>query len=59
MEGQISEREFVLDAGNGPIPGVVWMPEEVEKPFPLVLFGHGGSGHKRVSRSLIPNPPKG
>ena len=53
VEGQITEREFVIDAGNGPIPGIVWTPEEVEKPLPLVLFGHGGSGHKRVSRSLM------
>ena len=53
LEGQVSEREFVIEAGNGPIPGIVWMPEEAEKPLPLALFGHGGSGHKRVSRALM------
>ena len=52
-EGQVAEREFVVRAGNGPVPGVVWMPEEAEKPLPLVLFGHGGSGHKRVSRAVM------
>ena len=53
LEGQVNEREFVIDGGSGPIPGIIWMPEEADKPLPLVLFGHGGSGHKRVSRALM------
>ena len=53
IEGQVNEREFVIKGGNGPVPGIVWTPEEIEKPLPLVLFGHGGSGHKRVSRALM------
>ncbi|MDE2778258.1 MAG: hypothetical protein OXI91_01075 [Chloroflexota bacterium] len=52
-EGQIVEREFVIETEAGAIPGIVWMPEEAEEPVPLVLFGHGGSGHKRVSRAVM------
>ena len=52
-DGQILEREFAIETETGPIPGIVWMPEEIEEPVPLVLFGHGGSGHKRVSRAVM------
>lgn len=45
------ERTFSLDAPTGPIPGVFWRPCPAgpTKP-PLVLLGHGGSGHKRSDR---------
>lgn len=52
-EGQIQERQFVVNGGKSPVPGILWAPEDIEKPVPLVLFGHGGSGHKRVARSLM------
>ena len=52
-EGQIEERQFVIKGGKKPVPGIMWSPEVIEKPLPLVLFGHGGSGHKRVARSLM------
>ena len=52
-EGQIEERQFVIQGGKKPVPGIMWSPEVIEKPVPLVLFGHGGSGHKRVARSLM------
>ena len=52
-EGGVAERQFVIKDGRSPVPGVMWTPELVEKPIPLVLFGHGGSGHKRNDRSLM------
>lgn len=52
-EGQVLERQFVIKGGKKPVPGIMWAPEVIEKPVPLVLFGHGGSGHKRVARALM------
>ena len=50
-EGQIQERQFVVTRGESPVPGIMWAPEDIKNPIPLVMFGHGGSGHKRVARS--------
>lgn len=52
-EGQITEREFVISGGQKPVPGMLWTPDPIEAPLPLVLFGHQGSGHKRVSEALM------
>ena len=52
-EALITEREFVITGGKKPVPGILWTPESVEKPLPLVLFGHQGSSHKRVSEALM------
>jgi len=52
-EGGVAERQFVIKGSKGPVPGIIWAPDPVESPVPLVLFGHGGSGHKRNDRSLM------
>ncbi len=52
-EGGVAERQFVIKGGKVPVPGIIWAPDPVEVPVPLVLFGHGGSGHKRNDRSLM------
>jgi dienelactone hydrolase len=45
----ITERLFALDVAGEHVPGVLWTPENVSTPRPLVLMGHGGSQHKRVT----------
>jgi len=47
VTGKVNERTFVVVRDGGEIPGVVWVPEGAAGPRPLVLLGHGGSGHKR------------
>ena len=52
-------RRFELDTDRGTVPGMVWTPPDTTGPRPKVLFGHGGSQHKKVrnivamARSLV------
>lgn len=43
----VTERDFTLTCGERRVPGVLWTPEKARSSTPLVLIGHGGSGHKR------------
>jgi dienelactone hydrolase len=52
-EGGVTERRFDLARESGIVPGILWTPAEHERPLPLVLMGHGGSGHKRADRQLM------
>jgi dienelactone hydrolase len=42
----VVERGFALECDARPVPGILWTAEEPTAPAPLVLIGHGGSGHK-------------
>ncbi len=45
--GAVCERDFTVERQGQTIPGVVWHPPGAVGPQPLILMGHGGSGHKR------------
>lgn len=47
------ERGFEVERDGQIIPGVLWSPSNPAGPQPLVLMGHGGSGHKRNERMLM------
>ena len=51
-EGVI-ERSFTVSRSGRTIPGAWWQPATVAGPRPLILMGHGGSGHKRNDRMLM------
>lgn len=46
----VVERTFLV---NRTVPGVFWMPTPTALPCPVVLLGHGGSGHKRSERIVV------
>jgi dienelactone hydrolase len=52
-EGGVTERRFDLERESGTVPGILWTPTEHDCRVPLVLMGHGGSGHKRSDRQLM------
>ena len=49
----VCERGFVVERQGHVIPGVLWCPAVLSGPRPLVLMGHGGSGHKRNERMVM------
>ena len=49
----IAERTFQIERPGGIVPGVAWLPQEHAKSCPLVLLGHGGSGHKKNERNVL------
>jgi dienelactone hydrolase len=52
-EAGVTERRFDLERESGIVPGILWTPTQHDRPVPLVLMGHGGSGHKRADRQLM------
>src|SRR5215216_3019070 len=48
----VCERDFTIERSGKAIPGVVWQPLRVTGAQPLVLMGHGGTGHKRSPKML-------
>ena len=43
---------FSADAAGSPVPALAWLPPlgSNERPPPVVLLGHGGTGHKGMER---------
>lgn len=52
VEGMV-ERSFTVARAGGAIPGIIWKSSQITRPAPLVLLGHGGSGHKRNERMVM------
>lgn len=52
VEMGVVEQRFDLTTQNGPVPGVMWSPEGVSSPRPVILIGHGGTQHKRAPNVL-------
>jgi dienelactone hydrolase len=48
----VREGSFNFEVSGTVVPGVMWLPAEPGSPVPLILLGHGGSGHKCSSRNL-------
>jgi dienelactone hydrolase len=49
----VVERGFKIAREGQMIPGVFWHPAMQSGPKPLVLMGHGGSGHKHNDRMIM------
>ena len=48
----VTERGFEIAHDGRTVPGILWTPEAAEGPTPVVLIGHGASGHKREPHLL-------
>ncbi len=44
----VLERGFVVEVDGRRVPGALWTPPHAEGARPLVLIGHGATGHKRI-----------
>jgi dienelactone hydrolase len=53
QSGAACVQGFTLDRDGRTLPGVFWSPLDASGPAPIVLMGHGGSGHKRNERMTM------
>ena len=44
----VVERRFDVKGDSEVVPGILWTPDAPAGARPLVLVGHGGTGHKRM-----------
>ena len=49
----VTERLFEVTVAGERVPAVVWVPEGAKGPRPMVLMGHGGSQHKKITSLAI------
>ncbi|MGO9198406.1 MAG: alpha/beta hydrolase [Acidimicrobiales bacterium] len=52
VEKGVIERRFDVKVEGETVPAIIWSPENVTGPVPVVLIGHGGTQHKRVPNVL-------
>jgi dienelactone hydrolase len=52
VQSGVVERRFDVACEGRTVPAVVWAPEGASGTRPLVLIGHGGTGHKRMDYVL-------
>lgn len=52
VEANVRECGFRVTAHGREVPGLLWQSVDVQGARPLVLLGHGGSGHKRSAKML-------
>jgi cephalosporin-C deacetylase-like acetyl esterase len=61
IENQMQTRDFFASVNSRQVPASIWLPKDTNTPRPVVLVGHGGSGHKRsqlvldMVQALIPH----
>jgi dienelactone hydrolase len=61
IENHFETKDFFTYVGTRRVPASVWWPKASNTPCPVVLVGHGGSGHKRsqlvldLVQALIPH----
>jgi dienelactone hydrolase len=48
----VVERRFTLTVEGETVPGIIWSPERVSGPTPVILIGHGATQNKRVGNVL-------
>lgn len=51
ISAHLVEQRFYVARSTGEVPAVAWLPLTTA-PCPLVLLGHGGSGHKANQRNV-------
>jgi len=49
---EVTERGFEIIHDDRMIPGIIWTPESTQVAAPVVLIGHGATGHKRQPHLL-------
>lgn len=47
QENNFETYDFYTESQSRKVPASIWLPKASSEPVPVVLVGHGGSGHKR------------
>jgi dienelactone hydrolase len=47
LSDEVICRDFHSKVGDRRVPASIWMPKDISHLLPVVLVGHGGSGHRK------------